>query len=878
MVLATGRESEIELSFAGLHQFCAPLLDRFEYLPGPQRNALGTALGLHSGNAPDPFLLGLSVLRLLSEKAKDQPLVCLVDDAQRLDRASVQALEFVARRLGNDPVAIVFAVRQCRDEREMRGLPSIAVHGLVPNDARSLLESTVVGPLDEQVRDRIVAETRGKPLMLLELARRLAPEELAGGFGSPDGLDLSARLEERFRRQLQPLPAATRRVLLVAAAEPVADPVLLRNAAARLGVLVDDAAPAAVAGIVDLDDSVRFHHPLARSAVYRAATPDERRSAHHALAEVTDPKVDPDRRAWHRAQATAGLDEATASELEGAVDRARARGGLVAAAAFRERAAMLTPDQGLQAARALTAADSKHLAGAPEAALKLLGIALAGPLDELGRARAELLRAQITLGRGRGRDSLPLLLAAAKGLEPLDFALARAAYRDAFNAALVAGRMAGREGLRKVAEALRASDRTAGCQLPPRGADQLLEGLAAACTHGYGAGAPVLKQAIREVGETDVHTEETLRWLPLACQVSHDLWDDQSLYALSTKLVDVARETGATEVLPAALLFGMESHLLAGEFTVAASMAEQAVKAARVTGSPLGLYSLLVLTAWSGREPEGSQVVASATTQMLARGEGRWLTAVHWATAVINNGLCRYDVALVEAEKGSEFPDELGLATWSMVELIEAAARTGQAERATGALERLSEATHASGTDWALGVEARSRALLDDGGRAERLYQEAIERLGRTRSRVDLARAHLVYGEWLRRENRRVDAREQLRTAHEMLKTMHIEGFAERAQHELLATGETVRKRNVGTFDELTPQEVQIVRLAGKGLTNSEIGVQLFISARTVEWHLRKVFSKLGVSSRREIQERVLDVDGADRAQVTGNRAWSTTV
>ena len=399
-----------------------------------------------------------------------------------------------SRALGNDPVAIVFAVRQCRDEREMRGLPSIAVHGLVPNDARSLLESTVVGPLDEQVRDRIVAETRGKPLMLLELARRLAPEELAGGFGSPDGLDLSARLEERFRRQLQPLPAATRRVSLVAAAEPVADPVLLRNAAARLGVLVDDAAPAAVAGIVDLDDSVRFHHPLARSAVYRAATPDERRSAHHALAEVTDPKVDPDRRAWHRAQATAGLDEATASELEGAVDRARARGGLVAAAAFRGRRRDVDSRPGPPGRRRLrpqTASTWPARRRRPSSywascwrdrSMSSVG----GP----GRAAT----GSLTLGRGRGRDSLPLLLAAAKGLEPLDFALSARPTAARSNAALVAGRMAGREGLRKVAEALRASDRTAGCQLPPRGADQLLEGLAATCTHGYGAGAPVLNK------------------------------------------------------------------------------------------------------------------------------------------------------------------------------------------------------------------------------------------------------------------------------------------------------------------------------------------------------------------------------------------------
>jgi DNA-binding CsgD family transcriptional regulator len=876
VVMASGRESEIELAFAGLHQLCTPLLDRLECLPGPQRTALGTALGLYDGNAPAPFFLGLSVLRLLSETAKERPLVCVVDDAQRVDRASVQTLEFVARRLGNERVAIVFAVGQCRDEHDMGGLPSLVVQGLLADDARSMLESSIVGPLDDKVRDRIVVEARGKPLMLLEAARLLAAEELAGGFGLPDGLALSARLEERFRRQLEPLPAATRLLLLAAAAQPVLDSMLLRHAADRLGVGVDDAAPAAIAGLVDLDDGVRFRHPLARYAICRAAAPDERRSVQRALAEVTDPKADADRRAWYRAQATSGLDEEIASELERSVDRAKARGGLVAAAAFQERAAMLTPEQGLQAVRALTAAHTKHLAGAPEAALKLLGIAQAGPLDELGRARAGLLHAQIALGSGRGRESVPLLLEAAKRLEPLGFAVVRETHRDGFRAALAAGRQVGCEDMRKVAEAVRASDRAGASRLSLRGADRLLEGLATVATQGYIAGAPVLRQALREFRETHVHTEETLRWLPLACEVSHDLWDDEILYTLSTDLIGLARQSGAMALLPAALNFGAEIHLLVGDPGMAASMAEQAATAARATGSPLGPYGLLVLAAWSGRELEVSQVVASSTTEMLARGEGRWLTAVHWATALINNGLCRYDAALVAAEKGSEFPDEMGLATWSMVELIEAAARTGQAERATGALQRLSEATRASGTDWGLGVEARSRALLNEGELAEHLYQEAIERLGRTRIRVDLARAHLVYGEWLRRENRRVDARKQLRISLEMLKAMGIAGFAERAQRELLATGETVRKRNVETLDELTPQEVQITRLAGKGLTNSEIGTRLFISARTVEWHLRKVFLKLGVSSRREIRERTLDVDGIDHAQVAGQGKWNT--
>jgi DNA-binding CsgD family transcriptional regulator len=444
----------------------------------------------------------------------------------------------------------------------------------------------------------------------------------------------------------------------------------------------------------------------------------------------------------------------------------------------------------------------------------------------------------------------------------LHLGLARESYRDAFDAALTTGRLTRHTGLREVGEAVLAADGAGTSQPPLRGGDLLLDGLATVSTQGYAVGAPILRQALAEFGARRALTEEGLRWLPLACGVSHDVWDDESLYTLSTSLVELARQTGALAMLPVALCFGAELRLLVGELATAVSMAGQAEALARATGSPMGLYSLLVLAAWRGREPEVSRLMASVTTQMVRRGEGRWLTAVHWATAVLNNGLCHYDAALIAAERGSEYPDEMGLATWSMVELVEAAARTGQAGRAAAVLEPLSVATRASGTNWALGVAARSQALLEEGERAEHLHQEAVERLGRTRIRVDLARAHLVYGEWLRRQNRRVDARQQLRTAHDMLTTMGIDGFAERARRELLATGETVRKRNVETLGELTAQEAQIARLAAQGHTNPEIATCLFVSARTVEWHLRKVFSKLGVSSRRELRASLPTVEG----------------
>ncbi len=489
---AAGVESEMELAFAALHQLCAPFLDRLERLPGPQRDALSTAFSLRNGATPDRFAVGLAVLSLLSEVAGERPLVCVVDDAHWLDRPSAQALAFVARHLAAKPAAVVFAVRESGDEQHLTGLAELVVRGLTDGDARALLSSAVTGPLDERVRDRIVAETRGNPLALLEVASRLTPEELAGGFGSPGDPAPSSRIEESFRERLTPLPPATRLLLLVAAAEPLWDPVLVWRAAGQLGVKVEAAAAAAAAGLIEFGGQVRFRHPLVRSAVYRAASPEERQSVHRALAQAIDADSDPDRRAWHRAHATPGLDEGVAAELERSAGRARVRGGLAAAAAFCERAAELTPEPGRRAVRALAAAQAKHRAGAPDAALRLLAMAQAAPLDELGRARAELLRAQLTADPGRGRDASALLLNAARRLEPLHLGLARDAYRDAFCAALTAGRLAIRGGMLEVAAAARA--------LPsapqPHAPDLLLDGLAVLATEGYAAGAPILSRAL----------------------------------------------------------------------------------------------------------------------------------------------------------------------------------------------------------------------------------------------------------------------------------------------------------------------------------------------------------------------------------------------
>jgi len=856
---AVGVESEMELAYAGLQQLCAPFLDRLERLPGPQRGALGTAFGLRDGDAPDRFLVGLAVLSLLSDIAEKRPLVCIVDDAQWLDAASAQALAFVARRLGAESVGLVFAVREPSGERHLEGLPELAVGGLDDGDAQELLGTVLAGPLDERVRDRIVAETRGNPLALLELPRGRTPAELAGGFGLSGSPALPGRIEQSFRERLAPLPPSTRLLLLVAAAEPAGDPVLVWRAAAGLGIGPDAAASAAAEGLVVFGAQVRFGHPLVRSAVYRAGAPEERRRVHRALAEATDADVDPDRRAWHRAQAAAGLDEDVAAELERSAGRARARGGLAAGAAFHERAAELTPDLRRRAQRALLAAQGKHQAGAPDAALRLLAMAQAGPLDEHERARAQLLHAQITFAMTRGRDAPPLLLEAARRLEPLDPRLARETYLEAFAAALSADRLVRGGDAREVAAAVLAAD----WEPPTRACDLLLDGLALLTREGYVAGTPALKVALRAFRDEPLSEEDELRWLWLACRIARALADDGAWDELTARHLDVARRAGAFSALPVALTDRALVELFSGRIGVAMSLAAESDAVVEATGSHLTLRTSIVLANWRGRDAEALALIEARRQDVLRRGEGLWLAANDWGSAIRYNGLGRYEDALAAAEQAAEAARGLGPSILLLAELIEAAARSGQAERATGPLAQLAEIAHAAGTDWALGTHARATAMLAEGEAAERLYREAVERLSHVKTRATLARAHLLYGEWLRREHRRVDARKQLRVAYAMLSDMGMEAFAERARRELLATGETVRKRTVETLDELTPQEVQVARLAAGGQTNPEIGAQLFLSPRTVEWHLGKVFGKLGVSSRKELRAALSDVGAA---------------
>ena len=798
------------------------------------------------------------MLTLLSEVAGDRPLLCVVDDAQWLDQASAQVLAFAARRLLAEPVGLVFAAREPGEQ--FRGLPGLEVRGLPDKDARALLASAVRVRLDEQVRDRIVAETNGNPLALLELPRGLSPAQLAGGFGLAGAQPVPARIEQGFRERLEALPGDTRSLMLIAAAEPTGDPVLMWRAAGRLGIAASAAEAAQADGLLEIGAWVRFRHPLVRSAVYSSASLEERRVAHQALAEVTDPGRDPDRRAWHLAAAAPGPDEEVAAELERSAGRAQARGGMAAAAAFLQRAVELTAEPARRSERAVAAAQASLLAGALDAATDLLAMAAAGPLDELQQARVSLLRGQLAFASSMGGDAPALLVKAAQQLEPLDGALARQTYLDAWAAALFAGQFAGAGSLHEVARAARSAPPPAGA---PRLSDLLLDGLAVLVTEGRARAAPLLRQAARVFAEDEITVEEGLRYGWLATTAAAMVWEDEYRHATVARQLQSVREAGLLVHLPLWVQTMAIMTAWRGDFAAAASLIAEAEAITAATGSGYARYAAVFLAGLRGAEAEAWPLIEAVITDSRAAGQGVGVQWSQWVSAILSNSLGRYEEARAEAQQAAEQAPELNISMWALAELIEAASRTGQTRLAADALGRLAEATGTGPSDWGQGIYARCRALLSDGQDAEGSYREAVGRLSRTRLRPELARAHLLYGEWLRREGRRVDARAQLRTAHDMYAAIGMEAFAERARRELLATGETVRKRTAASRDQLTPQEAQIARLARAGLSNQEIGAQLFLSARTVEWHLRKVFTKLEISSRRQLQQALPDGAGA---------------
>jgi DNA-binding CsgD family transcriptional regulator len=844
-----GVEAEMELPFASAHQLCGPMLARLDALPRPQRDALSVALGLAAGEVPDPFLVALAVLSLLSAVAEERPLLCLVDDAQFVDAASVQVLAFVARRLGAESVALMFAVREPAEMRALQDLPQVSVGGLDEHDARELLAAVVPGRIDARVRDRVVAETRGNPLALLELPRGMSAAELGGGYELPLVVDLPRRLEDNYLRQVAELPAASRRLLVLAAADPVGDAVLVWRAARRLGLERGALEPAQEADLLEIGGEVRFRHPLVRSAVYRAASPEERREVHGALAEALDVQLEPDRRAWHRAGAAPGPDEDIASELERSADRARARGGLAAAATFLRRSVALTQDRARLVNRALAAAEADTQSGAFDAARGMLAIAEAEAFDSLGRARVTLLRGQIAAAQGLSSDVAPLLLEAARQLEPLDLDLARETYVNAFGAAAWGG-AASADDMLAVGRAVRALPRPI---KTPRAVDTLLDGIALLITEGHAAAAPALLRAASAFAGNDVSVAESLRWGWFATAASNSLWDDDGLRAVCARQLGLARDAGALVQLPAHLGALSTATARAGDFATAARLIGEVKWITEATGIRVAPNAETLVLALRGSEAEAEALFAEVSARAMDLRQGNTETYTRWAASILCNGLGRYEDAYEAAAAASSTPGFWCPAMWASPELVEAASRIGALDVAREAVERLTETTRAASTDFGLGVEARSRALVSEGEEAEELYRQAIHRLGRTRLRVDLGRSHLLYGEWLRREGRRRDAREQLRTAHRMFTEMGIEGFAERARRELLSTGASVRRSRPETRDDLTPQERQIAWLARDGFSNSEIAARLFLSPRTIEWHLRHVFAKLGIHSRRQL-------------------------
>ena len=851
---AAGVESEMELAYAGLHLLCAPMLDHLDHLdrlPAPQRDALAAVFGRSVGAAPDRFMVGLATLTLFAEVAEQQPLVCIVDDAQWLDHASAQVLGFVARRLLAERVAVVCAARTGAGDSVLAGLPELSIPGLGDSDARALLLANVPGPLDATVCDQIVMESHGNPLALLELPRTWNVTGLAGGFGVPHGQPVAGKIEQSYVRRLQLLPSDTRLLVLTAAAEPLGDLVLLHRAVGSLGIDIAAAGPAQDGGLLDLGGRVEFAHPLVRSAAYRSAAADDRHRVHRALADATAAETDPDRRAWHRARASPGPDEEVAAELEHSAGRAQARGGAAAAAAFLQRSAELTVDPARRAERALAAAEASYLAGSEKDALRLAGVAERGPLSEFHRVRADVLRGRVAMVQRHVGDAPLLLLRAARRLERFDRRVARDTYRDAFISANTAGRFAGDTGLPEVAAAIRSAPPSAD---PPSVTDELLDAAALLVDAGFAAGAPAVQRALAAFRAAPMSRELDLHWVFLADWVSIWVWDHETWDVLSGRMLKLVRDAGVLALLPYADAVRVGWELFAGDLAAVSAYVEEQDRVQEAIGNDSSPGSRIAFAAYRGHEAGVAQLDEATTRDAAARGDGLRVALLNWSAAVLCNGLGRYDEALGAAQLGAAYPPDMHVSSWALCELVEAAARCGRPEAAAGALGRLAEMARACGTDWVLGVEARARALVADPAGADELYRQAIECLGRTRFRTELARAHLLYGEWLRREGRRVDARQQLRTAHDMLTAIGMEAFAERARRELLATGEKARKRSAETREKLTPQEEQIARLARDGLSNPEIGVQLFVSARTVEWHLRNVFTKLDITSRGQLR------------------------
>src|SRR3954451_3547212 len=848
VIRARAVASETLLPYAELQVLCAQLLDDVGGLPSVQRDALATALGQLRGSETDRVLVGLATLNLLGAAAGSRPMLCIIDDAQWLDQPSAQALAFVARRLESKPVVLLFATRNQADVGALHGLPELRLQGLPHVDTRLLLARSIPGPIDPIVADRIVEETRGNPLALLELTRAASAAELAGGFGLSPSRDLSPQIGEQLLQQVVALPLQRRQLLLTAAAEPLGDPRLLWRAAAELQLPRTAAGPLRSEGLLSLAPRVVFRCPLLRFAVHQLAADEERRDVHFALALATDPAGDPDHHVWHLAHASDGPDEGLASELERLAPVAGRRGGWPAAAAFLEQATMLTLHPGRLAERATAAAEAKRTAGADHDAARLLSTAEMYPLDDQRRGRLQRLRAHIS------SDGSPdILVEAARRMRGVRPDLARTAYLEALAGAMATGRLQPAGSSSEIAEAALEAPATS----RPTASDLLLDGLATRLTRGREKSHEALADAVEAFRTTDL-SDRDAPWIGLAGRVAADLWDDDGWDSFSRRAVQHAKDAGAVADLSAALDRQAVAQLQFGDFSVASHLLAQTAVVGSSTRPARVAHASMLLTAWCGRGEQARRQLEAARRDTLGSGDGLALTVAALSAAVLFAGQGRYDEALQAAREAAEDtggPDEFDYRSWALAELVEAAARTGDLAEASRALRELDDRTHRSASEWALGTRALLRALISGDDEAEHWYRQAVDRLGRCKVRTQLARAQLLYGEWLRRRGRRSDARTPLRAASNLLMTMGATAFAERAHSDLLATGVRAQPRSVVASRQLTPQEIRISAMARDGLSNPAIGARIFVSPRTVEYHLGKVFTKLGISCRGELHQ-----------------------
>jgi DNA-binding CsgD family transcriptional regulator len=856
VVRLVGIESEMEVGFSSLHQFLLPFLDRLDELPVPQGAALGSAFGLRDGGPPDRLLVGLASLSLLAAAACDQPLLCVVDDAQWLDRESAAALAFVARRLLADRVAMIFAVREPSGRLFfLDGLPDVQLRGLSAAGAQQLLSTSVGGRLDGLVAARMIAETAGNPLGLIELSDELSPGQLDGQELLPDPLPLGPRLEARFLRQVRLLPADTQTLLLCVAADPTGDAELLWRAADNLGISVGASAAAEEHGLLTFRSPLQFRHPLIRTAIYQGASVHDRRRVHAALAEATDPGVEGDRRAWHRAAASAGRDEVVAAALERAADRARHRGGYAAAGTFLARAAALTPDTRQQVRRLLAAAHAECTAGGPGKAQALLDEATADLDGPYERGLAKRVEGGIRLGAEQPADAAPVLLAAAGELAGVDRGLARDTLMEALIATGITSRFsAPGADVHAVARAVRAIPISPGASPTP--GDLLLDAYATYILDGPGAAAPLTQRALAALDQGDPSTSVQFSWLGVAFWLACATWDDERAHALASRAVDEARRQGAMTPLAMVLVQLGESYVLAGEISSARECFTERYEIQSAKEDFCRTGELIVL-AWRGEEHAARSLAAVVTEDATRRRQGWKVVWAEYALSILDLGLGHYRDALNRAAHGYEEDPMLGALAWP--DLIEAAVRCGEAQLASEMLDRFVQRSGSSSIRLAAGLAARSRALLADDKDAERYYLQAIDQLSGCRGPAHRARACLLYGEWLRRSDRRSQARRQLQIAWELFTAIGAAAFAERARRELAAAGATALTRAAESPSQLTPQEGTVARLAAAGATNTEIAAELFISPSTVDYHLRKVFRKFGIASRRQLNRMQLE-------------------